>query len=91
MEMLKGMREIKLFVAEKTVLKLFMRKNEDIIDSSVNQDIIQFKSDQIINGIYFIADIVFYIICAFFVANRSINIGQYVAIASYFSMVSSDL
>lgn len=88
MEMLKGMREIKLFVAEKTVLKIFTNKNKDIIDSSVKQDIIQFKSDQIISGIYFLADIVLYIICAFFVAGRSINIGQYVAIASYFSMVS---
>ena len=88
MEMLKGMREIKLFVAEKTVLKIFTNKNKDIIDSSVKQDIIQFKSDQIISGIYFLADIVFYIICAFFVAGHSINIGQYVAIASYFSMVS---
>ena len=63
MEMLKGIREIKLFVAEKTVLKLFQQKNEDIIDSSVKQDIVQFKSDQIIGGIYFLADIVFYIIC----------------------------
>ena len=88
MEMLKGMREIKLFVAEKTVLKSFTNKNKDIIDSSVKQDIIQFKSDQIINAIYFLSDIVFYIICAFFVAGHSINIGQYVAIASYFSMVS---
>ena len=88
MEMLKGMREIKLFVAEKTVLKLFTQKNKDIIGSSIKQDIIQFKSDQIINGIYFLADIAFYIICAFFVAGRSINIGQYVAIASYFTMVS---
>ena len=88
MEMLKGMREIKLFVAEQTVLKLFMHKNKDIVNSSVKQDIVQFKADQIINGIYFLADIFFYIICAFFVANRSINIGQYIAIASYFSMVS---
>lgn len=91
MEMLKGMREIKLFVAEKTVLKLFTQKNKDIIDSSVKQDIIQFKSDQIISGIYFLADIIFYIICAFFVAERSINIGQYVAIATYFSMVSRNV
>lgn len=88
MEMLKGMGEIKLFVAEKTVLKLFVHKNEDIVDSSIKQDIIQFEADQIINGIYFLADILFYLICAFFVANRSINIGQYIAISSYFSIVS---
>lgn len=91
MEMLKGMREIKLFVAEKTVLKIFNNKNKDIIDSSINQDIIQFKSDQIIGGIYFLTDIIFYIICAFFVVEHSINIGQYIAIATYFSMVSRNV
>ena len=88
MEMLKGMREIKLFVAEKNVLKVFAEKNKEIVDSAVKQDIIQFKADQMINGIYFLADIIFYIVCALFVAGRSINIGQYIAIASYFSMVS---
>ena len=91
MEMLKGIREIKLFVAEKTVLKIFKDKNKDIIESSIKQDIVQFKSDQIIGGIYFLADIVFYIICAFFVAGRYINIGQYVAIATYFTMVSRNV
>ena len=88
MEMLKGMREIKLFVVEQTVLKIFAEKNKEIIDSSIKQDIVQFKADQIINGIYFLADIIFYIVCALFVAGRSINIGQYIAIATYFSMVS---
>ena len=63
MEILKGMREIKLFVAEQTILKLFIHKNKDIVDSAVKQDIVKFKADQIINGIYFLADIVFYIIC----------------------------
>lgn len=91
MEMLKGIREIKLFVAEKTVLKLFKDKNKDIIESSIKQDVVQFKSDQIISGIYFLADIVFYIICAFFVAEQYINIGQYVAMATYFTMVSRNV
>ena len=91
MEILKGIREIKLFVAEKSVLKHFVRKNKDIIGLSAKQDVIQFKSTQIINGIYFFADIIFYIICALFVANKSINTGQYVAISFYFSMISSNI
>ena len=91
LEMLKGMREVKLFVAEKTVLKLFSDKNRDIIDSSVRQDVVQFKCDQIIDAIYFLADILFYIVCAVFVANRDINIGQYVAMATYFSMISRNV
>lgn len=88
LEILKGIYQIKLFVAEKTVLKLFANKNKDIIDSSVKQDILQFKATYLNDAIYFVTKIIFYIICAFFVANRSINIGQYVAIATYFSMVS---
>lgn len=91
MEILKGMREVKLFVAEKTVLRHFMQKNHDIVRSSVKQDTLQFQSNQIINGIYFCANLIFYILCAFFVANGSINIGEYVAIASYFSMVNSNI
>lgn len=90
-EMLKGIREIKLFVAENTVLKIFTNKNKDIIDSSAKQDVVQFQSEQIISGIYFLADVIFYIICAFFVAGRTINIGQYIAIATYFSMISRNI
>lgn len=91
MEMLKGMREIKLFVAEKTVLNQFVNKNRDMIHSSAKQDIIQFKSEKLIDSAYFLADILFYIICAVFVANGSINMGQYMAIASYFAMVSYNI
>ena len=50
MEMLKGRGEIKPFVAEQTVLKLFVHKNKDIVESSVKQDVVQFKADQIIDG-----------------------------------------
>lgn len=57
----------------------------------MKQDVIQFKSNQLIGGIYFFADIIFYIICVFFIAGHSINIGQYVAIATYFSMVSRNV
>lgn len=88
LEMLKGMREVKLFVAEHTVLKQFMYKNKDIVESSIKQDIVQFQSDQLIEGIYFLADILFYIVCGVFVASGSINVGQYLAIASYYGMVS---
>lgn len=88
MEILKGMREIKMFAAEKTVLRLFMIKNHDIVEAVRKRDSMEFKAIELINGIYFVADIIFYIICAIYVMNGSINIGQYVALASYFTMIT---
>lgn len=91
LEILKGIREVKLFVAEKNVLGIFFNKNNEIIKDKLRQDKIQFELDQIIDGVYFIADIIFYIVCALFVASKDIDIGQYIAIATYFSMVSWDI
>jgi len=88
MEIFKGFREIKLFAAEKTVLKLFVKKNDDLIETNIKQAKLQFKSDQLINLIYFITQVIFYIISAIFVANKSINIAQYIAIATYYNLIS---
>lgn len=88
LEMIKGMAQIKRFVAEKNVFNVFVRKNKAIADASFKQDMVQFKAEQMIDGIYFMADVLFYIISTFFVVNQSINIGQYMALASYFSIIS---
>jgi ABC-type multidrug transport system fused ATPase/permease subunit len=88
MEIFKGFREIKLFAAEQNTSRIFTDKNKDLIDSNIKQVKLQFGSEQIINLIYFVSQIIFYIICAFFVADKSIDIGEYVAIAAYYTMVS---
>ena len=90
MEIFKGFREIKLFAAEKNVTMDFITKNEDIIESGIKQTKLQFKSNQIIGSIYFISQLIFYIICAYFVANKSINIAQYVVIAGYYSLITGN-
>lgn len=91
MEILRGMREIKLFVAEKNVLDLFIQKNKEIIKATTKQERIQLQAREFINGIYFGADIVFYIICAIFVASGDIKIGEFVAISSYFAMTGGNI
>lgn len=89
MEIFKGFREIKLFAAEQNISRIFSDKNKELIASNIKQVKLQFSSDQIINLIYFVSQIIFYIVCAFFVADKSINIGEYVAIAAYYTMVSN--
>lgn len=91
LEILKGMREIKLFVAEKTVLGIFINKNRDIIKTSNRQTRIEFESNQIIGGIYFISNLLFYIISAAFVAEGKINVGEYISIATYYTMTTRNI
>ena len=88
MEILKGFKEIKLFAAEKNVTSQFVSKNEELIHSGNKQTKLQFKSDQTISAIYFVSQLIFYILCALFVINQSINVAQYVAIAGYYSLIT---
>lgn len=52
LEIIKGLREIKLFAAENNAVNNFTDKNNDLIKSNIKQAKIQFSSDQIINLIY---------------------------------------
>ena len=91
MEILKGLREIKLFVAERNVLRQFVKKNHDVVKLEVEQEYIQFYANEIINGIYFCINILFYGVSALFVANSDINVGEYIAISTYFAMITNNI
>lgn len=88
MEMLKGLREVKMFAAEKRVLDRFYSTESDIISLQVKQDKTSFMLDRLIDAVYLAADIIFYIICAMFIVKERINIGEYIAIVSYFGMIT---
>ncbi|MEA4833484.1 MAG: ABC transporter ATP-binding protein [Oscillospiraceae bacterium] len=90
MEILKGIREIKLFAAEDNTQHKFTDKNNDLIKSSVKSIKIGFASDKTIGLIYFVAQLIFYIVSALFVVNGSINVAEYITIAAYYTLVSSN-
>ncbi len=90
MEIFKGLREIKLFAAEKNVTTEFISRNEDLIKSGIKHTKLQFMSNQTISVIYFVSQLVFYIVCAVFVSIQSINVAQYIAIAGYYSLITSN-
>lgn len=91
MEILKGMQEIKLFVAERTVFKQFVKKNHDIIRLEAKEEYVRFQANETINGIYFVMDILFYVISTLFVIKSEINVGEYIAIATYFLMITNNI
>lgn len=90
MEILKGIREIKLFAAENTVEGQFVSKNNELIKSGIKYSKINFISDKTITLIYFVAQLIFYIVSAFFVATGSINVAEYITIAAYYSLISGN-
>ena len=90
MEILKGIRVVKLFAAEKKVQDDFVSKNKKIINSKNKFEQSSFSANQIINSIQFTAQIIFYIVSAAFVINGSINVAEYITIASYYFLVSNN-
>ena len=90
MEILKGIREIKLFAAENTVEGQFINKNNELIKSGIKYSKINFISDKTISLIYFAAQLIFYIVSALFVATGSVNVAEYITIAAYYNLVSNN-
>ena len=90
MEILKGIREIKLFAAENTVEGQFVNKNNELIKSGIKYSKINFISDKTITLIYFVAQLILYIVSALFVATGSINVAEYITIAAYYNLVSNN-
>lgn len=90
MEILKGIREIKLFAAEEHVQEIFLDKNKVLIESQKKSSKISFISDKIISLIFFVAQLIFYIVSAIFVIGGSINVAEYIVIATYYTLISNN-
>lgn len=90
MEILKGIQAIKLFAAENTVEGHFVNKNNELIKAGIKYSKINFISDKTITLIYFVAQLIFYIVSAFFVATGSINVAEYITIAAYYNLISGN-
>ncbi len=91
LEIIKGLREIKLFAAENNVVDNFTDKNNHLIKTNKIQAKTQFTSDQIISLIYFISQLIFYIVSALFVVKGSINVAEFIAISAYYSSITYNI
>ena len=89
-EILKGVQTIKIYAAEKNVCNIFSRNNENLYLLGKKQNDMQILYGQIISLIYFISQIVFYIISAIYVVDGSINIAEYISIATYYNLISNN-
>jgi len=89
-EILRGISEIKLFAVESSISEQYNRKNINLYELGYKQNLVQAQSEQMISGIYFFSEIVFYIIAALFIINDTINIAEYIAISAYYKLISDN-
>lgn len=88
LEIIKGIREIKLFAAEKNTAKRYLEHNSKLIQLNNKQTKIQFTANQIIGLIDLMSNLIFYLVSALFVVNGSINVAEYIAIAAYYTSIT---
>lgn len=89
-EILKGIQTIKIFAAEKNICNIFSKNNENLYLIGKKQNDLQILYGQAISLIYFISQIIFYIISAIYVVEGSINIAEYISIATYYNLISNN-
>lgn len=89
-EILKGIQTIKIFAAEKNICNIFSKNNENLYFIGKKQNDLQILYGQAILLIYFISQIIFYIISAIYVVEGSINIAEYISIATYYNLISNN-
>lgn len=88
-EMMIGLRELKLLNAQPRVEREYRDKTDRILRDEMDAGYLSLRSNAVNEGLVLIGQLCVYGIAAFFVARKSMTIGQFVACASYFSTCAS--
>jgi ABC-type bacteriocin/lantibiotic exporter with double-glycine peptidase domain len=90
-EMLKGLREIKLMSAEKSVSQKLISYYKQTVKVQIRSSVLQFKVDNIIGFTALIFNIALNIMAAIFVIRSNLSLGAAVAIFTYYGGAYSQL
>ncbi|HEX9063036.1 MAG TPA: ABC transporter ATP-binding protein, partial [Clostridia bacterium] len=85
-EMLNGMREIKLFAAEKNVALYFIRFTKKLVYTRVQASNTEFFSQTANSAISLFSDILLYTVSAILILNKELSIAGFIATIEYFAM-----
>jgi ABC-type multidrug transport system fused ATPase/permease subunit len=84
-EIIKGMQEIRLLSASKSVISDYMRKTIKIVRLRIKGNKIEVFSERINSGVSLIWQLVLYLISVYFIYNGDLTLGGFTACISYFS------
>nr|WP_154983947.1 ABC transporter ATP-binding protein [Paenibacillus xylanexedens] len=90
-EFANGMREVKLLSAEKYVLAQFLKKYRRMMWLSIKKIKIDFIGDRVDALIQVASTITLFSVCAVFLNNNQITIGEFIAINAYFGSTNWEL
>lgn len=85
-EIVKNLQEIKILNASKKVTRFYLRKTTSINKMNVESGRIDVTTERVNSFITLIAQLVIFIICAYFIVNGQMQLGVFVAAVSYFNM-----
>ncbi len=83
-EMIKGMQEIKLLSAGKSVLSDYVGKTIKIVRLQIKANRVEMVSDRVNSGMSLIWQLILYVTSAFFIYNGNLTLGGFTACVSYF-------
>ncbi|WP_169834492.1 ABC transporter ATP-binding protein [Paenibacillus donghaensis] len=85
-EIVKNMQEIKILNAGKKVASTYLRKTASIHKMNVENGRIEVTTERVNSFITLIAQLLIFIICAYFIVKDQMQLGVFVAAISYFNM-----
>lgn len=85
-EIVKNLQEIKLLNAIKKAFKVYLRKTTAINQRSVDSGKVDVATERVNAFISLIAQLLIFVICAFFIVRGQMQLGVFVAAISYFNM-----
>ena len=90
-EMILGIREIKLFNAQDSVMKQCIEKSEDIIEKNYNVAKKEIISDRVCAFFVLLTNVGVYILAALSIYNGRISLGNFMAVVTYFALANEML
>lgn len=90
-EMILGIREIKLFNAQDSVMKQCIEKSEDIIEKNYNVARKEIISDRVCAFFVLLTNVGVYILAALSIYNGRISLGNFMAVVTYFALANEML
>lgn len=85
-EIVKNMQEIKILSAGKKVMSSYLRKTVSINKMNVQNGRVVVTTERVNSFITLIAQLLIFIICAYFIVEDQMQLGVFVAAISYFNM-----
>ncbi len=84
-EMIKGIREIRLLAAEKTVKTKFIKNISELIHLKINVSFIELGSERANTFISLVSSLLLYVFSGILIVKGELTVGAFVAVIDYFS------